>query len=66
MGCNCGGGGTGLGNYEVKDASGKVIKTFGAVRETEAKAFAAKVSRTSLGSGPFVVQVKAWRRTGAR
>lgn len=43
MGCNCGGGGSGLGNYEVKDATtGKVVKTFTAVRETEAKAFAAK------------------------
>lgn len=42
MGCNCGGGGSGLGNYEVRDASGKVIKTFSAVRETEAKAFAAR------------------------
>lgn len=42
MGCNCGGGGSGLGNYQVKDADGKVVKTFTAVRETEAKAFAAK------------------------
>lgn len=44
MGCNCGGGGSGLGNYEVKDSTGKVIKKFTAVRETEAKAFAAKTS----------------------
>jgi hypothetical protein len=43
MGCNCGGGGSGLGNYEVKDASGNTVKTFSAVRETEAKAFAAKM-----------------------
>lgn len=44
MGCNCGGGGTGLGNYEVKDKNGTVVKTFAAVRETEAKVFAAKIS----------------------
>jgi len=44
MGCNCGGGGSGLGNYEVKDANGTVVKTFAAVRETEAKAFAAKLT----------------------
>lgn len=42
MGCNCGGGGSGLGNYEVKDATGNVVKRFTAVRETEAKAFAAR------------------------
>jgi hypothetical protein len=42
MGCNCGGGGSGLGNYEVKDSKGVTVKTFSAVRETEAKAFAAK------------------------
>jgi len=43
MGCNCGGGASGLGNYVVKDkATGKTIKTFTAVRETEAKVFAAK------------------------
>lgn len=42
MGCNCGGGGSGLGNYEVKNAQGEVIKTFSAVKEIEAKAFAAK------------------------
>jgi hypothetical protein len=47
MGCNCGGGGSGLGNYEVKDANGTVIKTFSAVRETEAKAFAAKTPGTT-------------------
>lgn len=44
MGCNCGGGGSGLGNYEVKNAQGQVIKTFSAVRETEAKAYAARVT----------------------
>ena len=43
MGCNCGGGGSGLGNYVVKDATGKVVKTFAAVKETEAKVFAAKI-----------------------
>ncbi len=43
MGCNCGGGGSGLGNYEVKNDKGEVIKKFTAVRETEAIAFAAKV-----------------------
>ena len=42
MGCGCGGGGSGLGNYVVKDATGKTIKTFSAVKETEAKVFAAK------------------------
>jgi hypothetical protein len=42
MGCNCGGGGSGLGNYVVKDANGNVLKTFTAVKETEAKVFAAK------------------------
>lgn len=42
MGCGCGGGGTALANYEVKDADGKVIKTFAAVTETEVKTFAAK------------------------
>lgn len=41
MGCNCGGG-SGLGNYEVKDADGKVLKQFSAVKETEAKVFAAR------------------------
>lgn len=44
MGCNCGGGGSGLGNYEVKDASGTVVKKFAAVRETEVKAYAAKLA----------------------
>jgi hypothetical protein len=44
MACNCGGGGSGLGNYEVKDADGKTVKTFTAVRETEAKVFAAKTT----------------------
>jgi hypothetical protein len=43
MGCNCGGGGSGLGNYEVKDSAGKTVKTFAAVKEIEAKAFAAKL-----------------------
>lgn len=42
MGCNCGGG-SGLGNYEVKDADGKVVKTFTASLETEAKVFAARL-----------------------
>lgn len=42
MGCNCGGGGSGLGNYEVKDAQGNTLRRFTAVRETEAKVFAAK------------------------
>lgn len=44
MPCNCGGGGSGLGNYEVKyTVDGKAMtKKFTAVRETEAKAFAAK------------------------
>jgi hypothetical protein len=42
MACNCGGGGSGLGNYVVKDSTGKVVKTFTAVKETEAKVFAAK------------------------
>jgi hypothetical protein len=44
VGCNCGGGGSGLGNYEVKDKDGNVVKTFSAVRETEAKAYAARVT----------------------
>jgi hypothetical protein len=43
MGCNCGGGGSGLGNYVVKDANGNTVKKFTAVRETEAKAHAAKI-----------------------
>ncbi len=47
MGCNCGGGGSGLGNYEVRDADGKVIKRFTAVKETEARVFAAKVPGSS-------------------
>lgn len=47
MGCNCGGGGSGLGNYEVKDKDGNVVKRFVAVRETEAKAFAAKTPGSS-------------------
>jgi len=47
MGCNCGGGGSGLGNYQVKDKTGKVVKTFTAVRETEAKAFAAKLPEST-------------------
>jgi len=42
MGCNCGGNGSGLGNYEVKAADGTVLKKFTAVRETEAKVFAAR------------------------
>lgn len=50
MGCNCGGGGSGLGNYKVKAkpgttfSDGSTEKTFTAVRETEAKAFAARNS----------------------
>lgn len=48
MGCNCGGGGgSALGNFEVRDASGKVVKTFSAVKETEVKAFAAKSPGTT-------------------
>jgi hypothetical protein len=44
MGCNCGGGGSGLGNYEVKYTVNGVekTKTFSAVRETEVKTFAAR------------------------
>ena len=42
MGCNCGGGGSSLANYVVKDSNGTVIKTFSAVRQTEVTAFAAK------------------------
>lgn len=42
MACNCGGGGSGLGNYVVKDANGNVLRKFTAVKETEAKVFAAK------------------------
>jgi hypothetical protein len=42
MGCNCGGGGSALANYEVKDANGKLLKTFSAVKETEVTVFAAK------------------------
>lgn len=44
MGCGCGGGGSGLGNYVVRDKDGKELKKFTAVRETEAKAFAAKTA----------------------
>jgi len=47
MPCNCGaGGGSALGNYEVKyTENGEAkTKTFAAVRETEVKAFAAKQS----------------------
>lgn len=47
MGCNCGSGGSGLGNYVVKDAQGKTVKTFTAVRETEVKVFAAKLAGSS-------------------
>jgi hypothetical protein len=42
MGCNCGGGKSALGNFEVKDATGKTIKTFSATTEADPKAFAAK------------------------
>lgn len=41
MGCNCGGGGSALANYEVKLADG-TTKKFAAVRETEVTVFAAK------------------------
>lgn len=44
MGCNCGGGGSALANYEVKDSSGAVIKTFSAVTEVEVKTFAARTA----------------------
>lgn len=42
MGCGCGGSGTQLGNYVVKDANGNTLKTFTAVTETEVKTFATK------------------------
>lgn len=42
MGCNCGGGGSALANYEVKDANGNVIKRFAAVKQVEVTTFAAK------------------------
>lgn len=42
MGCNCGGGGSSLGNYVVKNKDGVVIKTLSAVKETEAQVFAAR------------------------
>lgn len=48
MGCNCGGGGSALANYEVKAADGKTLsdgsttKKFSAVRETEVTVFTAK------------------------
>lgn len=44
MGCNCGGGGSSLGNFEVRDSNGNVVKTFTAVTETEVKTFAAKMA----------------------
>lgn len=45
MGCGCGSnGGTTLGNFEVRDSSGTVVKTFTATTETEVKVFAAKLS----------------------
>ena len=47
-GCNCGGGGSGLGNYEVKDKAGKVVKKFTAVRKTEADVFAAKMAGATV------------------
>lgn len=47
MGCNCGGGSSQLANYEVKDANGKVVKTFSAVTETEVKVFVAQNSGTT-------------------
>lgn len=42
MGCNCGGGGSTLGNYVVRDKDGKELKKFNAVNETEVKVFAAQ------------------------
>ena len=42
MGCNCGGGGSALGNYVVKDANGKTVKTFTAVKQVEVTTYAAK------------------------
>jgi hypothetical protein len=42
MGCSCGGG-SGLANYEVKDKTGTVVKTFSAVTQTEVTTFAAKL-----------------------
>jgi hypothetical protein len=42
MGCNCGGGGSALANYEVKDANGRLLKSFSAVKQTEVTVFAAK------------------------
>ena len=42
MGCNCGGGSSALGNYVVRDKDGKELKRFTAVKETEAKVFAAR------------------------
>jgi len=44
MGCNCGGGGSALGNYKVTwtENGEKKEKTFTAVRQTEAVAFAAR------------------------
>lgn len=47
MGCNCGGGGSALGNFEVKNEKGETVKTFSAVRETEVKAFVAKTPNTT-------------------
>lgn len=46
MGCGCGGGGSALGNWEVKDANGAVVKTFSATTETEAKIFAQQIKGT--------------------
>lgn len=44
MGCNCGNnGGSQLGNYQVKDSTGKVVKNFTAVKQIEVTAFAAKL-----------------------
>jgi hypothetical protein len=42
MGCNCGGGGSALANYVVKDKDGNTIKTFSAVKQVEVTTFAAK------------------------
>lgn len=47
MGCNCGGGGSALANYEVLNASGQVIKRFSAVKQIEVTTFAAKTPGTT-------------------
>lgn len=47
MGCNCGGGGSALANYEVKNDKGETVKVFTAVNETEVKAFVARTPGTN-------------------